>query len=373
MHVGLAPLFQNLGQPIPDHQVYANELKLAELAEPLGFDSVWSVEHHFTDYTMVPDVTQFLSYMAGRTRRVQLGSMVIVLPWHDPVRVAEEVAMLDNLSGGRMILGIGRGLGRVEFDGFRIPMDQSRARFVESARLILEGLERGHVELDGTFIKQPRRELRPRPFKTFRGRTFAAAVSPESMPIMAELGVGLLVIPQKPWEAVKQDFAVYHGVWEERHGESAPPLPLCGGFYFVDESADRAEEMAYRYIGRYYHSVMEHYEMTAGHLEHTKGYEFYSKIHEHIGKRTADGAAADFVRLMPWGTPAQVIEKVEHIQRTIGAQGTMCHFAYGGMDYPEAERNLRLFVDAVMPEVKRLGQRNEVIGREQPQAVTAGG
>lgn len=362
MHVGLAPLFQNLGQPVPDHEVYRQELRLAALAEPLGFDSVWSVEHHFTDYTMVPDVTQFLSYMAGHTERVQLGSMVIVLPWHDPVRVAEEVSMLDNLSGGRMILGVGRGLGRVEFEGFRVPMEESRDRFVETAELVLEGLERGYVELDGQFLQQPRRDIRPQPFKSFRGRTFAAAVSPESMPIMARLGVGLLVIPQKPWDVVKEDFDVYHGVWAEAHGDSAPPAPMCGGFCFVDESADRAEELAYRYIGRYYHSVMEHYEMTAGHLQHTRGYEFYSRIHEHIGKRTADGAAADFVRLMPWGTPAQVIEKIENIHRTIGARGTMCHFAYGGMDYAEAERNLHLFVDAVMPELHGIGPRSAVIG-----------
>ena len=208
MRVGYAPVFQNLDAPVPDHEVYARELRLAELAEPLGFDSVWSVEHHFTDYTMVPDVTQFLSYMAGRTRRVQLGSMVIVLPWHDPVRVAEEVAMLDNLSGGRMILGIGRGLGRVEFEGFRVPMDESRERFVESAQMVLQALETGFVEHEGRFTKQPRRAIRPAPFKSFKGRTFAAAVSPESMPIMAQLGVGLLVIPQKPWETVKEDFQI---------------------------------------------------------------------------------------------------------------------------------------------------------------------
>ncbi|MFP6835191.1 MAG: LLM class flavin-dependent oxidoreductase, partial [Pseudomonadales bacterium] len=117
MHVGFAPLFQNLGAPMPDQEVYAQELAMARAAEPMGFDSVWSVEHHFTDYTMVPDVTQFLSYMAACTERVQLGSMVIVLPWHDPVRVAEEVAVLDHVSDGRVILGIGRGLGRIEFEG----------------------------------------------------------------------------------------------------------------------------------------------------------------------------------------------------------------------------------------------------------------
>ena len=358
MHVGFAPLFQNLGAPIPDHEVYRQELAMAERAEDMGFDSVWSVEHHFTDYTMVPDVVQFLSYMAGRTRNVQLGSMVIVLPWHDPVRVAEQVAMLDTLSGGRMILGVGRGLGRVEFDGFRVPMDESRDRFIESAELILNGLEQGYVELDGKFVQQPRRDLRPAPFKSFQGRTFAAAVSPESMPVMARLGVGLLVIPQKPWESVREDFDVYHQVWAETHGESSsPPAPLCGGFFFVDESADRAEEMAYKYIGRYYHSVIDHYELREGHLEDKKGYEFYSSIHKHIENRSEDGAASDFVRLMPFGTPEQVIEKIEFINKTIGARGVMTHFAFGGMPYDEANRNMKLFTEQVMPELKRIGDQ----------------
>ncbi len=358
MHVGFAPVFQNLGKLRTDLEVYQEELAMARRAEPMGFDSVWSVEHHFTDYTMVPDVTQFLSYMAGCTERVQLGSMVIVLPWHDPVRVAEEIAMLDNLSNGRMILGIGRGLGRVEFDGFRVPMDESRERFVESAEMIIEGLEQGFVEYQGDFVRQPKRNLRPEPFQSFKGRTFAAAVSPDSMPVMAKLGVGLLVIPQKPWVSVKEDFEVYNKVWTETHGaSSAPPDPMCGGFFFVDESADRAEEMANRYIGNYYHSVMDHYELRAGHLGDKKGYEYYQNLHKHIESRSDDGAASDFVRLMPFGTPQQVIEKIEYIHNTIGARGVMTHFAFGGMDYDEANRNMKLFVEQVMPELKGLGDQ----------------
>src|SRR5712692_8298020 len=180
VHVGYAPLFQNPENERPDLEVYTEELRLAELAEPLGFDSIWSVEHHFTDYTMCPDVMQFLSYMAAKTSSAKLGSMVVVLPWHDPMRVAEQVAMLDNLSGGRMILGIGRGLARVEFDGCRSDMNESRERFIEYAEMILNGLEHGYVESDGRFLKQPRRDLRPRPFRSFRGRTYAAAVSPDS-------------------------------------------------------------------------------------------------------------------------------------------------------------------------------------------------
>src|ERR671915_2073683 len=107
MHVGYGPLFQNPGNALSDAEVYRQELRLAEMAEPLGFDSVWSVEHHFTDYTMCPDVLQFLSYMAAKTQRARLGSMVVVLPWHDPVRVAEQLSLLDHLSGGRLILGLG--------------------------------------------------------------------------------------------------------------------------------------------------------------------------------------------------------------------------------------------------------------------------
>src|SRR2546430_16092115 len=193
----MAPACRNPGGARRDFDVYQDELRLADLCEPLGFDSIWSVEHHFTDYTMCPDVLQFLTYMAGRTTRVALGSMVVVLPWHDPMRVAEEVSMLDNISGGRLSLGLGRGAGQVEFDRFRLSMDESRERFVESAETLLRGLEAGYCEYAGTFVRQPRAAMCPAPFKTFRGRTYAAAVSPESMPIMAKLGVGILVIPQK--------------------------------------------------------------------------------------------------------------------------------------------------------------------------------
>src|SRR5262249_8519838 len=168
MHVGMATIFQNPGRARTDREVYRSELRLADLAEPLGFQSIWGVEHHFTDYTMCPDVLQFLSYMAGRTTRAQLGSMVVVLPWHDPLRVAEEVSMLDNLSDGRVILGLGRGAGKVEFDGFRLAMDESRSRFVESARMLLEGLERRHCEHDGRFVQQPRADIRPAPVAPLR-------------------------------------------------------------------------------------------------------------------------------------------------------------------------------------------------------------
>jgi alkanesulfonate monooxygenase SsuD/methylene tetrahydromethanopterin reductase-like flavin-dependent oxidoreductase (luciferase family) len=350
MHVGFGPLFQNPGNRLSDAEVYRQELRLAEMAEPLGFDSIWSVEHHFTDYTMCPDVLQFLSYMAAKTTRAKLGSMVVVLPWHDPVRITEQITLLDHLSAGRLILGLGRGLERVEYEGFRLDQNQGRRRFLESAELVLTALEQGYIE-GGETLHQPRRDIRPAPLRSFRGRTYAAAVSPESMPIMAKLGVGLLIIPQKPWDVVQQDLAVYHQEYREVNDIEAPP-PLCAAFCFVDERAERAEAMADKHIAAYYHTAMQHYEMTARHFGTHQGYEFYGKVSQYIARHGPDGAARDFARLMPWGTPEQVLDKLATIRKIIGMNGLICHFSYAGMPYDEAERNMRCFVTHVLPELQ---------------------
>ena len=361
MHVGVSPIFQNPSNQLPDAEVYRQELRLIDQVEGLGFDSVWAIEHHFTDYTMCPDPVQFLTYMAGRTQRVKLGTSVIVLPWHDPMRVAEQISMLDHLSNGRMILGFGRGLARVEYDGFRIDQGEGRERFVEYAQLLLEGLERGYLE-GGALTQQPRRDIRPMPLKSFKGRTYAAAVSPDSMPIMAKLGVALLVIPQKPWDVVKQDFAIYSDVYVKENG-CAPPPPFCGGFYFVDKDPVRAEEMAYQWIGAYYHTAMKHYEMTGAKFGTDKGYEFYRNVGKYIGKHGLDGAARDFASLMPWGTPKQVLEKVAYMREMINMNAISCNFSYAGMPYAEAERNMHCFAEYVLPELKKWPVPDLIDGR----------
>ena len=353
MHVGTGIIFQAQPGTRSDRDVYQQELRLGDLAEPLGFESLWGVEHHFTDYTMCPDVLQYLTYFAARTQQIQLGSMVVVLPWHDPMRVAEQVAVLDHVSNGRAVLGIGRGLGRVEFEGFGVEQSDSRAIFVESAEMLLHGLERGYCEYDGRFIRQARRDIRPRPFKSFRGRSYAAAVSPESAQIMARLGVGVLVIPQKPWPTVVNELADYRSTYREVNGSEAPP-PIVAGWVYIDEDAERAAEDAKRYIGRYYRTVIDHYELTDSHLQSTKGYEMYGVLQ---GKMREPGGperlSEFFVGLHPWGTPEQVQAKILEIQQLTGAEGFVALFSYGDMPYELAERNMRLFAKTVMPELKR--------------------
>jgi alkanesulfonate monooxygenase SsuD/methylene tetrahydromethanopterin reductase-like flavin-dependent oxidoreductase (luciferase family) len=352
MHVGMAVIFQ--GSEDSDRDVYVNELRFVDLVEPLGFESVWGVEHHFTSYTMCPDVLEFLSYCAGRTKTAGLGSMVVVLPWHNPVCVAEQVSVLDNLSGGRLIFGIGRGLGRVEFEGLGVNQEESRERFVEAAQMILRALETGVCEFDGTFVKQTRREIRPRPFKSFRGRTYAAAVSPESSEIMARLGIGILIIPQKPWDQVADDLNNYRTVYREVNGADAPP-PICSGWTFCDADADRARELAYRYIGGYWRTVLDHYELVGDHLTTMKGYENYGRVQQLVSAPGgADAMTEFFVNLQVWGTPEQCYERVVEIRRRTGAEAFTGVFSYAGMPYDTAEASMRLFAEEVMPELKKL-------------------
>ncbi len=362
MHVGMSVIFQNPGRRLPDAQVYAQDLALAHRAEDLGFESIWSVEHHFTDYTMCPNVFQFLSYMAGRTSTIRLGSMVAVLPWQDPLRVAEQIAMLDAMSGGRTILGLGRGTGRVEFEGFRVAMPEARARFAESAEMILAGLEQGWCEYDGQFVQQPRVDLRPRPEHTFRGRTYAAAISPESAEIMARMGVGLLIIPQKPWAMLAEELADYRAIFREATGAEPPP-PMCAGWTFVDENADRAEELARKYIGGYWDSVVEHYEFNQDHLMNTPGYEFHGEMFNRLNAPGGSERMLEFfLGLQIWGTPQQVYDRIVTVQDNTHCDGFMGVFSYAGMPPEEADRSASLFAREVMPELQALAPPYDRLG-----------
>jgi alkanesulfonate monooxygenase SsuD/methylene tetrahydromethanopterin reductase-like flavin-dependent oxidoreductase (luciferase family) len=353
MRVGMSTIFQNPDRRRKDADVYQDDLRLANLAEPLGFESIWSVEHHFTDYTMCPDVLQFLTFMAGRTQHVTLGSMVVVLPWHDPIRVAEQVSVLDHVSNGRFIFGIGRGLGRVEFEGFRVPMGESRTRFIEYAEMILQGLEQGYCEYDGQYLKQPRRDIRPQPSRTFRGRTYAAAVSPESLHIMARLGVGILIIPQKPWETVAGELQEYRKIYRQVNG-SDPLPPIAAGWTFVDKDPERARALARQYIGAYWHSVIKHYEFQSDHFAKTQGYEYYKNVSGLVNTQGEDAVTDFFTNLQVWGTPEQCFEKILEIRQRTGCDHYIAVFSYSGMPYEEAERNMRLFAADVMPRLQAL-------------------
>jgi len=148
MHIGLGLTMQNLDGQTTDAEVYQQELGLAAQAESAGFDSVWFSEHHFSDYQLTPQTPMVLSWLAGQTQRIKLGQKATVLPWHDPVRVAESYSVLDHLSGGRAIAG----LGRVEFNNFRLEMGESRRRFAEYYDALANNIAKHGMERFNGFL-----------------------------------------------------------------------------------------------------------------------------------------------------------------------------------------------------------------------------
>ncbi len=353
MKVGLSCIFQNPWNNLNDHDVYQHEVRIASQAEALGYDSIWGVEHHFTGYTMCPDVIQWLSFIAGKTERVELGSMAVILPWHDPVRVAEQFSMLDNLSNGRSIIGFGRGLARVEFDTFGLNQSDARETFMESAKMVLEGLEKGYCELDGELVKQPKAPIRPAPIKSFKGRSYAASMSPDSILGMAELGLGLLLIPHKPWEEVAVDIARYSELFNQVHGTN-PPAPLAACWTYCHEDENVAKEAAYKYMTGYWQSVIDHYEMNQDYFKKRKGYEYYGDMSDVINDVGRDAIAEMFMSLQVWGTPEQCYQKIVDIQSKIGNNGFNGVFSYADMPFEMAEDSFKLFSQQVLPRLKQL-------------------
>jgi alkanesulfonate monooxygenase SsuD/methylene tetrahydromethanopterin reductase-like flavin-dependent oxidoreductase (luciferase family) len=351
VHVGMGTFFQNPLGARPDAEIWRQGLEIAGSAERLGFDSVWSAEHHFSDYHLCPNVAQFLTWVAARTTRVRLGSMVMVLPWHDPVRLAEEICVLDHMSGGRVLLGVGRGLGRVEFDGFRVEMGESRRRFTEYFEAILAGLETGVMAYEGELYRQPRIELRPAPLATFRGRVYASAISPETSRILAELGVGMMIIAQKPWETVEADVATYRALYREINGEESPK-PLLVSWIAVHESQAAAEEMFERWIVGYAHTTLVHYEFANAGLAEIPGYEYYGKLAQRIAKHGPDAFAHFLAGLQVWGTPASVTEQLRENVRRIDGAGVVGIFNYAGMPDDVARANIACFADRVLPALR---------------------
>jgi len=340
---------------LSDAAVFAEHLALGDLAEPLGFDSLWALEHHFTGYAMSPHPLQLLSYFAGRTKRLTLGTAVIVLPWHDPVRVAEEIALLDVLSGGRCMFGFGRGAASVEYAGMRVPMEEARARFVESAKIVVEALSNDSFEWDGEFHKIPRTSIRPRPISHPERRFYASSVSPESAEIMARLGFGVLGILQNEWAKAAQDIDRYRELGRSVGHTPRPPIILTN--ISVAESRIEAEERAAQYLSRKWDSIDNHYHFSDGHLASVKGYEFYGGMAKTYSKMKDEGfrkkATEFYVKIQVVGTPDDCVQQVAELRRLTGLDHLVTEFGYGAMPHEQAELNMRLFADRVVPVLQR--------------------
>jgi alkanesulfonate monooxygenase SsuD/methylene tetrahydromethanopterin reductase-like flavin-dependent oxidoreductase (luciferase family) len=357
MRVGIQLVFQN-HKDYSDREMYKHELRLAIDAEEMGYDTLWPVEHHFFDYSMCPDNMQYLSYIAARTERIELATAAVIVPWNNPMRVVEKMVLLDHLSDGRAILGLGRGLARREYRGFGVDMSEARERFNEAAEIIVKGLETGVVEADGKYYKQARIEVRPRPFKSFKGRRYMVCMSPDSFSVAASLGLGAMLFSQMSWEKVADQLWAYREEYRQRNnGEEAPPLHIAD-FVACYPDRKKAEEVARRNIVGYYWSVMEHYEMTGSHFAETgNSYRHYAKAAEQIKAAGQDAVVEDFLGANLWGDPDMIVQKLRKRRELIGDFETNGVFSYQSLPFDQVEQGMRLFAKEVAPEIKSWQQQ----------------
>ena len=183
----------------------------------------WAAEHHFFGYSFCPDNTQLLTYLAGVTTNIDVGTAAVIMPWHDPLRVAERVSLLDHVSKGRFRFGVGRASPAASTPpSASVEMDESRGRFDEGTAMVLEALRTGFIEGDGPYFPQPRTEIRPRPERSFDDRFYAVASSDDSVEAAARFGGRMTMFADRAWEHRMPSITDYRDRFQELHGRRPP-------------------------------------------------------------------------------------------------------------------------------------------------------
>ncbi|MCE3551131.1 MULTISPECIES: LLM class flavin-dependent oxidoreductase [Pseudonocardia] len=355
MKVHMTNLIQNYNNADSDYDIYKDQIALSLRADQDGYESIGCVEHHFDPgYSMCPDNTQFLSYLAGRTTNAKMHTTAVILPWNDPLRVVEKIALLDNLSDGRALFGMGRGLARREFEGFGLDMGTSRERFDEAAEMIIRGLEAGYVENDGKFYKQSRVPIHPAPLRTFKGRTTCVAMSPDSAVAAGKLGVQMMAFIQGPMDTMHMPMITqYREAFQETHGEEAPP-PLMIDLTYCHQDSDEARRVAAEHIANYYMCCVEHYEFGGRHFESTSGYASYAAAKAAIDEYGLDTVVDIYVNAQIWGTPDEQLAKHEERRAIVGDYEPIMVFQFGGLKGEKAAASYELFTSEVMPTLQKM-------------------
>jgi len=236
-------------------QFYRELLGHAVLAEELGYDAYWVAEHHFHEYGVVPNPAPFLAAIAQATRRIRIGPAVSVLPFHDPVQVAEDYAVVDQLSGGRLNMGVGSGYLPHEFAGFGVGGDTKRARFDEALVLIRRLWAGETVTFEGAFHRVHGVALNVLPVQRPAPPLLVAALRPEACYHIGRHGLNMMTIPYAAvdrMDGIGDMVADFRRGWQETQG-TPPPVPLCALHAHVaasDEAARANAEAAFNQYTR---------------------------------------------------------------------------------------------------------------------------
>lgn len=347
-------VFYVIESPDGDYKrAYDEMLDQVEYAEYLGFDTVWLAEHHGSSYGSMPSPQVMAAAVAQRTKYMRIGIAVSILPFDNPVRIAEDYAMVDILSNGRLDFGAGRGYQPREFGmlGLEKVQGESRGLFEESLDIILGLWTEDRFTYKGKHFQIEDAELHPRPLQEPHPPVYVAAISPDTFDLVAEKGFNLLITPTLMDLPTLKAFTLEAKKRLVERGRDPQTLnfPLNWQIH-VARTAAEAKERTRDAFGWYFDKVMS---LVPQGAETPATYEAYAEM----AKAYADVGGFPIEQLQEMGvlvlgTPQDAIRRIEEVYRDIGQQHISCWFRVGGLEDAKVRDSMKLFAEEVMPQFR---------------------
>jgi alkanesulfonate monooxygenase SsuD/methylene tetrahydromethanopterin reductase-like flavin-dependent oxidoreductase (luciferase family) len=332
-----------------DRELYREAILDAQLVHRHRYDAAWMVEHHFSDYYPQPNPLLFLSHIAAACPGLGLGTAVMVLPWYDPVRFAEDLAMLQTLTDGELHIGMGRGTAKSEYDAFGIAMETARDRFRECWEFTQKAMQGGAFTFEGhtTHFATP---TVLRPSFDRRPNFYGAIGSIESAAIMAELGLPPLCLSSFPDHLLRRILETWVAKTQDRGGSGAAPAFPISIKCFVAETDEKAREQALHYLPKFFDLQVRHYQSDNAPWGNIQGYQQFNKMFGNLKKLTDPANLGPYLAQNLVGSPETVARRVREL-RAVGFDYFLVSNATYGVPRAVRHETIRLFAEEVVPRV----------------------
>jgi alkanesulfonate monooxygenase SsuD/methylene tetrahydromethanopterin reductase-like flavin-dependent oxidoreductase (luciferase family) len=340
------------GSPDGDYGAIQELVEQACFAEAAGFDGIWLTEHNFTGESVYCDPIPFASVVAARTSRIRIGFAVIQLALRHPIRLATELALLDNLSGGRLDVGVGHGtnFNEYEFVGYGLRSDDSRERMVETLDVMVRAWTEAPLVHEGKFYRLRLPELRPRPLQRPHPPIWRAVSSAGSVRECGRLGAPIM-IARIPLSRVPDRLALYDaglaesGLDDARRQRLREQVALWRFVHVAESQAQAEDELRSALLKTRRHMV---------HARSTHNPADYSvdttRVNPWNDPRVSDedGVRYSLESSTLCGTPERVAEGLATL-RDAGVQHILCQMSYGYMPHASIVDSMRRFGEKVIP------------------------
>jgi alkanesulfonate monooxygenase SsuD/methylene tetrahydromethanopterin reductase-like flavin-dependent oxidoreductase (luciferase family) len=329
-------------------RIYGEALEQARYAEELGFDSVWIAEHHSSRYGIFLSLMPILSHIAAQTKTIRLGAGVSVLPFHHPIRLAEEAAMVDVLSHGRLNFGVGRGSADYEYGNFNIDFDSRDTRFQEALDIILGLWTTEDFTYHGKYYQVDRLTIAPKPLQKPHPPVHLA-VSRTAASIDVAVGRDLPILTS--FFTPQDDTLGLISLYSERCAATGKPSRLADVpfFRFVYLSEDEKEAMTYPEEAITWVRDLSTYRRTI-----TRGDEINVDLAHWKTVRPAEPPSykSELVNDLYFCTPEQCVDRITVLQRQHGINYFGASFSFGAMAHAKVMASMKLFAEQVMPKFR---------------------